>query len=267
MQSDLSRLEQAFDEESGSYDDKYASSWVMPLLRRRFRRIAADHLPAGGRLLEIGCGTGEDALHFAALGHRVTGIDPSLEMLKVLAEKAEVRGEKVETFQLSTRSLRALSATRYNSFDGAYAFWGPVNYDRDLRPFAHELGLMLKPGACLLLGSVNRLSIWEVAAGTAKGDLRHAFRRLSRDGVEVEVGEQTVRAFCPSWSELVGQFADDFVPVRTHALSLFLPPPYLESLVSAEPWGQALDALEGLFGGWWPLSGFGDHQVVVLRRK
>jgi predicted TPR repeat methyltransferase len=34
-------------------------------------------------LLDLGCGTGEDALHFTGLGMRVCGIDTSNEMVRI----------------------------------------------------------------------------------------------------------------------------------------------------------------------------------------
>lgn len=44
--------------------------------RRRFLA----HLPAGGRVLEAGCGSGRDALAFAAAGYQVTAFDGSAVM-------------------------------------------------------------------------------------------------------------------------------------------------------------------------------------------
>lgn len=267
MESDLSRLERAFDSHAAYFDAKYASSWVMPILRRRFRALCAEHFPEGGRLLDIGCGTGEDALYFTSKGYRLTAVDPSGEMLRTLARKSAAQSLKIEAFQLATRNIAALSATHCGEFDGAFAFLGPINYDKDLRPFAREMALLLRPGAPCVFSSVNRICLWEIASGLLTRRGREALRRLSPDGVDVEVGEDTLRAFPHSWKDLAEQFSDGFVPVQTVALSTFLPPPYLEHLMREEPWGKALEALEDTFSGLWPLSRFGDHQVMVFKRK
>jgi SAM-dependent methyltransferase len=42
----------------------------------------------GGRVLELGCGTGRVALHLARRGYRVYGLDRNPELLAVLAERA-----------------------------------------------------------------------------------------------------------------------------------------------------------------------------------
>jgi demethylmenaquinone methyltransferase/2-methoxy-6-polyprenyl-1,4-benzoquinol methylase len=62
---------------------------------RRWRQIAAEaaHLPNGGRVLDVGVGTGDMAL---ALQHRwpgstAVGIDPTLEMMRVGQRKSDAK--------------------------------------------------------------------------------------------------------------------------------------------------------------------------------
>ncbi|MBO0877655.1 MAG: class I SAM-dependent methyltransferase [Pseudonocardia sp.] len=49
-----------------------------------------------GTVLDAGCGTGENALHLAALGLSVVGVDVAETALAVAREKAEDRGLEVE---------------------------------------------------------------------------------------------------------------------------------------------------------------------------
>jgi SAM-dependent methyltransferase len=50
----------------------------------------------GERVLDVGTGTGRAAIALASRGARVTGVDASLEMLKVAADRAALRGVAVE---------------------------------------------------------------------------------------------------------------------------------------------------------------------------
>lgn len=50
--------------------------------RARFLR----HVPAGGKILDVGCGSGRDALVFARAGFDVTAFDGSVEMVKLARE-------------------------------------------------------------------------------------------------------------------------------------------------------------------------------------
>ncbi len=43
-------------------------------------------LPAQSRILDVGCGPGRDIKFFQSLGHDVTGLDPSKEMVKLAKE-------------------------------------------------------------------------------------------------------------------------------------------------------------------------------------
>jgi SAM-dependent methyltransferase len=58
-------------------------------------RLAAEGGFAGA-VLDAGCGTGENALHFASLGLSVVGIDVAETALAIARAKADVRGIEVE---------------------------------------------------------------------------------------------------------------------------------------------------------------------------
>ncbi|MCI3927099.1 class I SAM-dependent methyltransferase [Paenibacillus sp. TRM 82003] len=52
-------------------------------------------LPAGSRVLEVGCGTGRTACHLASLGHDVTAVDRHPGMLAKARKRAEALGTDV----------------------------------------------------------------------------------------------------------------------------------------------------------------------------
>jgi SAM-dependent methyltransferase len=60
---------------------------------------------AGGRVLELGAGTGRVALHLAALGHDVTALDFDAVLLEELERRAERRGLAVATVLGDARNL------------------------------------------------------------------------------------------------------------------------------------------------------------------
>lgn len=75
-------VKQLFDAKAPSWSAKYASDGR---LTSRLALLAAAlryHLPAGGRILDLGCGTGELARTAANEGMRVTACDISPEMLR-----------------------------------------------------------------------------------------------------------------------------------------------------------------------------------------
>ncbi|MFL5884032.1 MAG: methyltransferase domain-containing protein [Thermoleophilaceae bacterium] len=65
--------------------------------------LAAD--AADGPLLDIGCGTGRVALHLAALGHDVVGLDSEPELVQALAGRARAAGLAVDGVVGDARSF------------------------------------------------------------------------------------------------------------------------------------------------------------------
>jgi SAM-dependent methyltransferase len=63
-------------------------------------------LAAGGRLVEIGCGTGRVALDLASRGHAVTGLDSDASLIGAMKERARDRGLDVDTLVADSRAFR-----------------------------------------------------------------------------------------------------------------------------------------------------------------
>jgi SAM-dependent methyltransferase len=68
-----------------------------------WRELASE--AAGGGVLDLGCGTGRVALHLAADGHDVTGIDCEPSFTAVLAARARERGLRVRAETADARSF------------------------------------------------------------------------------------------------------------------------------------------------------------------
>jgi SAM-dependent methyltransferase len=103
-----------------------------------------------GRLLEVGCGTGEHTRRFAARGLDVTAVDVHEGILGVAREKcAGVGGDGVE-FRLT--GLPELDLADAEPFDAAVAVRGVVNHlpPGDLDPALAALRDRLRPGGVLV---------------------------------------------------------------------------------------------------------------------
>ena len=62
-------------------------------------------LPAGERVLDVGCGPGRHSVALAATGLAVTGVDISQEFLDVAAAEARAAGVGLALFQVDARQL------------------------------------------------------------------------------------------------------------------------------------------------------------------
>src|SRR5262245_5484559 len=117
----------AFDDMAAAYDAVFTAS----ALGRSLRALTWERLDAAlsgsRRVLEIGCGTGEDAVHLAQRGVEVLATDPSPSMLRVAAEKAAQAGvaRRIEFRCVPLERLDSELAGR--RFDGVWSNFGAIN--------------------------------------------------------------------------------------------------------------------------------------------
>jgi glycine/sarcosine N-methyltransferase len=106
----------------------------------------------GRALLDVACGTGFHAAHFAAAGYQVDATDGSSEM--VARARANLAGAGVRVEQLAWDDLRPLSAPRYDAVIclGSSIPHAGVAQRRNLLRRIHQL---LLPGGVLLVDHRN----------------------------------------------------------------------------------------------------------------
>lgn len=255
----------AFDALAPSYDASFTATPLGTLLREAvWRRLDARFAP-GNRVLELACGTGEDALHLAGRGVRVVATDASAAMAETARRKAAAAGLEgmVEVHHLPAEELAA-GEDLSGPFDGAFSDFGGFNCVTDLRAVSRALARRLRPGAPVLLCVMGPLVPWEWIWYLGHGDLKKAFRRLRPRGVAWR--GLTVRY--PSIRTLRRAFAPDFRTLRTSAVGALLPPTYAEEWTRRHPrllaglarWERRLERLP-------PLPWLADHYLIELERR
>jgi SAM-dependent methyltransferase len=75
-----------FDAKAAAWPSKYAQGGRLAGRLAQFADAVAFHVPAGGSVLDLGCGTGELTMTIATGGMRATGCDISSQMLRIAAE-------------------------------------------------------------------------------------------------------------------------------------------------------------------------------------
>jgi SAM-dependent methyltransferase len=265
----LADTQEAFDRVADGYDRSNRENPILCAMRARLHRTVAAFAPAGGHLLDLGCGPGSDAVAFAVKGYRVTAVDWSPAMVEQARRRGRDAGVagRVDVQHLGIHELDRLEPGG-PPFDAAYSNFGPLNCVVDLETAAQRIAERLTPGGVLVASVIGRVCPWEIALYVARGDRARATIRFRRGLVAVPLDGGTVwmRYFSPHEFETIFASAG-LTRVSLRALGLFVPPPYLQAFADRHP--SIVDGLqraEDRCGGWPVLRGWGDHFLVVLRK-
>ncbi len=257
----------AFDPVAAGYDRAFTGTRLGRLLRERVWQLLGEQIRPGQRVLELACGTGEDALWMARQGVEVLATDGATGMLQVARRKAEQTG-LAGMIQFDQRALQQLSGglpARYGMLDGVFSNFGGLNTVGDWRPLAGTLAGAVRPGGWVLLVVMGPLCPWEMGWHLLHGQRQRAFRRL-QEPAQARIGGQTIPVWYPSPRRLAAAFAPWFRRRRTASLGFWLPPTYLGHLVARAPrLFAALDRLERATASLTP--GWGDHYILLLERR
>ncbi len=256
----------AFDCFADNYDNTFTNTRLGKLLRGRVWQKLADYFSSGQHVLELACGTGEDAVWLAQQGLRITATDGSAEMVKLATAKAQTGGVE-DRVAVSQVSLQAVADGYFaEQFDGVFSNFGGLNTMGRWRSLAQGLAKVVRPGGCVILVPMGPFCPWEIAWYLAHGQPQVAFRRFRRHGTVAHIGETTIPVWYPSARQLQADFGPWFDHFQSVSLGLWLPPSYLDHVVRRWPnlftlLNRFETATAHLTGSW------GDHYMLIFRRS
>jgi len=191
----------AYDALGSDYSHDYLAE---PFFREAFESWLG-LLPAGGRVLEVGCGHGRPiAAALAGAGQRVTGIDPSARM--IAEARLAVPGQDF-------RQLALVELEETDAFDGACCFFSLLCMDPiELRMGLARLHRALKAGAPLLIVSgvpdlFTRTSPLRSVQGRTTWEWPYDHEDMAavlNAGGQWEVGAESVRFYDTDTLEQIG---------------------------------------------------------------
>jgi SAM-dependent methyltransferase len=102
--------------------------------------LIKQHTNTANTILDLGCGTGKHAKHFAELGYSVVGVDKSAAMIDIAKEQFE--SDRIKFFEGDIRTFRGDA-----SFDAVVSLFHVVSYlvnDADLQQTFEAVSLHLE---------------------------------------------------------------------------------------------------------------------------
>jgi ubiquinone/menaquinone biosynthesis C-methylase UbiE len=119
-----------FDHIASSYDSLFSQTAIGQLQRKRVWNYVETVIPElkGFEMLELNCGTGEDALLFGERGFNIVATDISEEMLKVTQKKAQ-QFSMQHRISSQYLDLESFNETLFDKkFDLVFSNFGGLNF-------------------------------------------------------------------------------------------------------------------------------------------
>jgi SAM-dependent methyltransferase len=258
----------AFDSVAADYDGPRGNNDLIQDMRCEMWRWLDSTFAPGSRLVDIGCGTGLDAIRMARLGHHVTATDWSPQMAQRTSDRAasERLTDRVQVLPVGAQELHRLDGP--GVYDGAYSNLGPLNCVPDLREVARECARLLRPDGALVFTVIGRICPWEIAHYLRRRQWARAKVRFARSSVPVGMNKHTVWTRYYGPHEFYRAFEEHFALAHYRGLCVFAPPPYLTGIRERHSrWYEWLWHIDRRVAGWPVLREVGDHFLMVMTRR
>jgi len=256
----------AFDYLAEGYDDLFTKSLIGRAQRDVVWNVLNHTFRSGDYVLELNCGTGEDAMFLARNGVSVAAFDASEQMIRIASQRlrAEAPDALVRFSQLPIELIHEIRTER--QFDGAFSNFSGLNCVADLSQTAEDLATLLLPGAPLIVCLSTRFCISEMIWFLLRGKLRSAFRRCSGRAA-AKVGEFVVDVYYPTLRQVRKSFSSACVMRSCVGVGVTDPPSYLEPWIRKHP--QLLNIMRAIDKVLSTCRGFrvlGDHMLLRFER-
>lgn len=262
--------DEPFDKLAPSYDREFTFTVTGKAQRKIVHRYLARNVPSGSDVLEINCGTGEDALFLAGMGCRVTASDASDAMINEAIKKAADRpvSGSVKFRRLGFSDLNVLLPGP--GFDLIFSDFSGLNClsPGQLSTLSETLSKLLKPGGRLIAVVFGKKCLLENIYLLVKGRFAQLNRRNTQQPMTIGGQAMATTVWYYSVKELKLMLRKDFDLNSRRPVGLFLPPSYLDPFFKNKNGVMGILAfMETLLGRVSLLSDYGDHLLAEFRKR
>jgi ubiquinone/menaquinone biosynthesis C-methylase UbiE len=266
------RMGVPFDHIASTYDSSFTRTPIGQLQRKQVWKYLEKITPQlqGLDILELNCGTGEDAVLFSEKGFNIVATDVSEEMLKVTQEKVQQYSmqHKISSHYLDLDSFD--DSIFEKKFDLIFSNFGGLNCinPESLKKLFDRIPGILSPGGRFVGVIMPKFCLWESFYFLSKFQFKNIFRRCTTKSVDAALQGTIIKTWYYRPSQVKKWAAGKFSIVEIKPVGIALPPSYLQNFFSKRRrflW--RLNRMEKKLDTWSFLSGISDHYLIDLKLK
>jgi ubiquinone/menaquinone biosynthesis C-methylase UbiE len=257
----------SFDKAANNYDSTFTNTVIgkaqRELVYHHFSKILQKKQPKS--ILEINCGTGEDAIWLAKQNFQITSTDISEKMIEIAKSKNQYPNLIFDVLDCKEIAQKHAS----NSFDLVFSNFGGLNClsSTELKLFFENASKIMTSKGTMVLVIMSKNTLWEQFYFILKRKFNSAFRR-KKECITANVDGEKVTTFYYNPKEIEQLASTEFTCIENYPIGLFVPPSYLEPFFKSKPrLFSLLNYLEKRFTTFSFLSKYADHYIIYLQKK
>jgi ubiquinone/menaquinone biosynthesis C-methylase UbiE len=258
-----------FDAIAEEYDEDFTTSVTGKIQKEIVRKFICKSLEENDRnILEINCGTGDDAIYFSNEGFNIIATDISQGMINE-CEKKNTKYNLSNIRFLRSAFSELTEKLPEEKFDVIISNFGGLNCIRrnEIIKLQSDLYKLLNKNGKLFICLMGKFCLWESIYFLYKTDLKNSFRRMNGNA-EGKFFNDRFKVYYYSPSYIKKLFKENFEFQALHPVGILTPPTYLENYFKKKRRTlKYLSKIENGFSAISILSNFSDHYLIEFRRR
>lgn len=258
-------MEANFDKAALKYDETFTNTQIGKMQRYLVYHQFKKHLIGIQNILEINCGTGEDAIWLAQQKFSITATDISEKMIAVAKSKSNY-----DNITFKVADNKTIQQTfKDQQFDLIFSNFGGLNClsPEEINIFFKNVTSVLSEKGKMILVIMPKNTLWEQFYFLMKLQFSSIFRR-KKEKVIANVDGEKVTTYYYNPKEIVNLSKQYFSIIDTKPIGFLVPPSYLEPFFKNKLWLlKFLNTMEKRLKNWGFLSKYADHYIITLQKR
>lgn len=258
-------MKASFDIAAQTYDQSFTNTKIGKAQRNLVYKALTKHIKDCKDILEINCGTGEDAIWLAQQNFKILATDISENMIAIGKTKNNYQNLTFDLLDITLLDEKM----NLGAFDLVFSNFGGLNClpKKELQHFFLNISNHLTKNGKLALVIMPKNTLWEQAYFLFKRKLSTAFRR-KKEVAMANVDGENVPTYYYNPKDIVNLAQTKFNFIESKPIGFFIPPSYLEPFfLNKSRFLNILNYLENKIRNQSFLSKYADHYIIILQKK